>query len=68
MQKVNLAETFERFQEQWSPKIIGDVNDCQVKVAKVQGEFVWHRHEEEDELFLVVKGRFTLRFRDREEG
>jgi mannose-6-phosphate isomerase-like protein (cupin superfamily) len=67
MQKVNLTEAFERFQEQWSPKIIGDVNDCQVKVVKVRGEFVWHSHEAEDELFMVVKGRFTLRFRDREE-
>ena len=67
MQKVNLADAFERFGEQWSPKIIGDVNDCQVKVVKVQGEFVWHSHEAEDELFMVVKGRFTLRFRDREE-
>jgi len=65
MQKVNLAEAFGRFDEQWSPKIIGEVNDCQVKLAKVQGEFVWHRHETEDELFMVIRGRFTLRFRDR---
>ena len=66
MQKVNLAEAFSRFEDQWSPKIIGEVNDCQVKLAKVQGEFVWHRHETEDELFMVIKGRFTLRFRDRD--
>ncbi len=66
MQKINLSEAFGRFEELWSPKIIGEVNDCQVKLAKVKGEFVWHRHEEEDELFLVVKGRFTLRFRDRD--
>ncbi len=66
MQKVNLAEAFGRFDDRWSPKIIGEVNDCQVKLAKVQGEFVWHRHETEDELFMVIKGRFTLRFRDRD--
>ncbi|MFC1530502.1 cupin domain-containing protein [Gemmatimonadota bacterium] len=66
MQKVNLAEAFGRFEEQWSPKIIGEVNDCHVKLARVQGEFVWHRHETEDELFMVIKGRFTLRFRDRD--
>ncbi len=57
MQKVNLAEAFGRFDDRWSPKIIGEVNDCQVKLAKVQGEFVWHRHETEDELFMVIKGR-----------
>ncbi len=72
MQKVNLAEAFGRFHDQWSPKIIGDVNDCQVKLAKAQGEFVWHSHEDEDELFMVIRGRFTLRFRehdvDLEEG
>ena len=66
MRKVNLAEAFGRFSEQWSPKIIGEVNDCQVKLARVQGEFVWHSHETEDELFMVIRGRFTLRFRDRE--
>ncbi|MFC1629084.1 cupin domain-containing protein [Gemmatimonadota bacterium] len=66
MQKVNLSEAFGRFDEFWSPKVIGEVNDCLVKLAKVKGEFVWHRHEEEDELFMVVKGRFTLRFRDRD--
>ena len=66
MQKVNLSEAFGRFEEFWSPKIIGEVNDCHVKLAKVKGEFVWHRHEDEDELFMVVKGRFTLRFRDQD--
>lgn len=64
MQKVNLSEAFQRFDEFWNPKVIGEVNNCQVKLVKVKGEFIWHKHEEEDELFMVVKGRFTLRFRD----
>lgn len=66
MQKVNLSEAFQRFADFWSPKIIGQVNDFHVKLAKVKGEFVWHQHDTEDELFLVVKGRFTIRFRDRD--
>ncbi|HEX6882954.1 MAG TPA: cupin domain-containing protein [Planctomycetota bacterium] len=61
--KLDLAEAFARFHEHWSPKVAGDVNDFQVKLAKLQGEFVWHQHEREDELFLVVKGRLTMRFR-----
>jgi mannose-6-phosphate isomerase-like protein (cupin superfamily) len=66
LEKVNLAEKFERFQDYWSPKIIGELNDSYVKLAKLKGEFVWHHHEVEDELFLVVKGRLLLKFRDRE--
>ncbi|MBO6938321.1 MAG: cupin domain-containing protein [Deltaproteobacteria bacterium] len=64
--KVVLAEAFQQFTEHWSPKIVGDVNDVQVKVAKLEGEFVWHQHENEDELFLVVQGRLRMRFRDRD--
>jgi len=66
VRKVNLAEMFGRFQERWSPKIVGEVNDNQVKLTKLQGEFVWHHHEREDELFLVVKGRLTLKLRDQD--
>lgn len=66
MDKVNLAEKFSRFSEQWSPKIAGEVNDAYVKLAKIQGEFVWHAHEAEDELFLVVKGRMVIKLRDGE--
>ena len=66
IRKVNLTEMLGRFQEQWSPKIVGEVNDSFVKLAKLQGEFVWHHHEREDELFLVVKGRLRLRLRDGE--
>ncbi len=64
MKKVNLREAFGRFHDTWSPKVIGDVNDHQVKLAKLQGEFIWHRHAEEDELFLVVQGRLEIRLRD----
>lgn len=64
--KVNLAEKFVRFTEHWSPKIVGELNDSYVKVVKVKGEFVWHHHDNEDELFWVVKGRLTMRFRDRD--
>ena len=66
VQKVNLSEAFQRFDDFWSPKIIGEVNDAHVKLAKLKGAFVWHRHDAEDELFLVLKGRLTIRLRDRE--
>ena len=66
MEKVNLAEKFARFSEQWKPKIVGEVDDYDVKLVKVEGEFVWHSHPEEDELFLVVDGRLTIHFRDRD--
>jgi mannose-6-phosphate isomerase-like protein (cupin superfamily) len=64
MRVVDLAETFGRFAEAWSPKIVGDVNDMQVKVVKLRGEFVWHHHDAEDELFLVIAGRLRMRLRD----
>lgn len=66
IEKVNVAEKFTRFDERWSPKIVGELNDFHVKAVKVEGEFVWHRHEVEDELFYVVKGRLTIRLRDGE--
>jgi mannose-6-phosphate isomerase-like protein (cupin superfamily) len=64
MDVVNLAEKFGRFSDYWSPKIVGDVNDMHVKVVKLKGEFVWHHHDGEDELFLVVKGRLRMQLRD----
>ena len=67
MRVVDLAETFGRFADAWSPKIVGDVNDMHVKVVKLLGEFVWHHHDDEDELFLVTKGRLRIQFRDRED-
>jgi mannose-6-phosphate isomerase-like protein (cupin superfamily) len=64
IRKVNLAEMFDRFQDQWSPRVVGAVNDMHVKLVKLEGEFVWHHHDREDELFLVVKGRLRLKLRD----
>jgi mannose-6-phosphate isomerase-like protein (cupin superfamily) len=66
MEKVNLAQKLMLFQDHWSPKIVGELNDAYVKVVKVQGEFVWHHHEAEDELFLVLNGRLLIHFRDRD--
>jgi mannose-6-phosphate isomerase-like protein (cupin superfamily) len=65
MDKVNLAEKFARFADPWKPKVVGELNGQQVKLVKLQGPFVWHHHDGEDELFLVVKGRFRMEFRDR---
>jgi mannose-6-phosphate isomerase-like protein (cupin superfamily) len=67
MHTVNLADKFRQFQNYWSPRIVGEVNDFHVKAVKLKGEFVWHHHEKEDELFWVVKGTLRMRFRDREE-
>ncbi len=66
MDKVNLEDKFALFSERWSPKIVGQINDCHVKIAKLLGEFEWHHHENEDEMFFVVKGRLTVKFRDRD--
>jgi mannose-6-phosphate isomerase-like protein (cupin superfamily) len=66
MDARNLAELFNRFDEQWSPKKIADLNDYEVKLVKVQGEFVWHNHEDTDELFLVIDGELTIQLRDRD--
>jgi mannose-6-phosphate isomerase-like protein (cupin superfamily) len=63
--KVNLAEKFSRIQEYWKPYIAGELNAQLVKLDKLKGEFVWHHHENEDEMFLVVKGRFRIEFRDK---
>jgi quercetin dioxygenase-like cupin family protein len=66
IEKVNVEEKFGRFREQWKPKIIGELNDSYVKAVRVKGEFVWHDHPAEDELFFVVKGRLRIRLRDGE--
>ena len=66
VQKVNIADQLARFSEAWSPRIVGELNGQHVKLVKLKGEFVWHQHEEEDELFLVVQGRLRMRLRDRE--
>jgi len=64
MDKINLVEKFSLFNEHWSPKIVGELNGQQVKLAKFKGEFVFHLHENEDELFMVIKGKFKMEFRD----
>lgn len=66
MEKVNLAAKFSTFDELWSPKIVGELNGQCVKIVKVKGEFVWHHHDVEDELFMVIEGRLTIKFRDRD--
>ena len=66
MDKVNLAQKFSLFQEYWSPKIVGELNDSYIKLVKLKDEFVWHHHETEDELFLVVKGSLLIKLRDRD--
>ena len=65
-EKVNLTEKLSLFNDLWSPKIVGELNESHVKLVKLKGEFVWHHHEAEDELFLVVKGRLLIKLRDRE--
>ncbi|MFH0848722.1 MAG: cupin domain-containing protein [archaeon] len=66
MEKVNLVDKFSLFNDYWNPKIVGELNDSYVKLIKFKGEFIWHQHEAEDELFLVVKGKLLLRLLDRE--
>ncbi len=64
-EKVNLAEKLRQFAEHWSPRIVGELNGQEIKLVKVEGEFVWHHHEAEDELFLVLHGRLAIHLRDR---
>ena len=66
VEKVNIADKFGLFDEPWKPKIAGELNGQHVKLVRLLGEFVWHHHDDEDELFLVVKGRFRMEFRDRD--
>ena len=65
MNTINLLDKFSLIDSYWDPKIIGELNNQHVKLVKFKGEFVWHKHEKEDELFLVVKGEFDMQFRDR---
>ena len=65
MDTINLAQKFSSFSDRWSPKIIGELNDFYVKAAKLNGEFFWHHHDHEDELFLLIKGMLRMKFRDR---
>ncbi len=65
MNKINLAEKFSLFTDYYNPRIIGELNDQHVKAVKLKGEFVWHKHDHEDELFLVIEGRLTMELRDK---
>ena len=67
MHTIKIAHKFAQINEMWKPKILGEVNDSYVKAVKVQGEFVWHHHEQEDEMFLVIAGALRMKFRDHEE-
>ena len=67
MTKISLADKLSQFSDHYNPRIVGELNGQQVKLVKFKGEFVWHHHEHEDELFLVVRGRFRMDFRDRQE-
>lgn len=64
---MNLKEKFSLFDEMWKPKLVGELNGQHVRIVKIDGKFVWHHHDDEDELFLVVDGRFRMEFRDRSE-
>ena len=66
VEKINLTQKFSLFKEYWSPKIVGELNDSYIKLAKLKGEFDWHHHDAEDEMFMVVKGQLTIKFRDKD--
>jgi len=66
MDKVNLTEKFAQFDDYWHPRIVGELNGQHVKVVKLKGAFVWHHHDVEDELFLIIKGRLIIQFRDKD--
>ena len=66
MERINIAEKFALFNEAWSPKVIGELNGQHVKLARIEGEFEWHHHDHEDELFLVIEGEMVMHYRDRD--
>jgi len=68
VEKINLTDKFALFSDHWSPKMIGELNEFAVKIVKVKGEFVWHHHDREDELFFVVKGRLLMQVREEDGG
>lgn len=67
MKKINLNDKLGLFNDYWSPKIIGDLNDSYIKLAKFKGQFIWHKHDNEDELFFVVKGRLSIKLKDQDD-
>lgn len=66
MNKINLVDKFNKFNDYWSPKIVGELNEFYIKLAKLKGEFVWHHHDNEDELFMVVRGKLIIKLEDRD--
>jgi mannose-6-phosphate isomerase-like protein (cupin superfamily) len=66
MEKINLVNKLALFNDHWSPKVVEEMNDSLIKLAKLKGEFVWHHHDNEDELFFVVKGKLVIKFRDKD--
>ncbi len=68
MNTINVAEKFSKINQMWSPKILGEVNDRYIKAVKFIGEFVWHHHDNEDEMFMVISGKLRMKCRDHEEG
>ena len=67
IKKINISQKLSQFKDHWNPRIIGELNQQHVKLAKLKGEFIWHKHEDEDEMFLVLKGTLKIEFRDRTE-
>ena len=67
MEKINISQKLAQFKDHWNPRIIGELNQQHVKLAKLKGEFIWHKHDDEDEMFLVLKGTLKIEFRDRTE-
>ena len=63
--KINIKEKFLKFSEHWSPKVIAELNDYQFKLAKIKGEFIWHKHDETDEVFIIIEGKMIIEFRDK---
>ena len=63
--KINIKEKFLKFSEHWSPKVIAELNDYQFKLAKIKGEFIWHKHDETDEVFIIMEGKMIIEFRDK---
>ena len=67
IKKINISQKLSQFKDHWNPRIIGELNQQHVKIAKIKGEFIWHKHDDEDEMFLVLKGTLKIEFRDRTE-
>jgi len=66
MQVINLKEKFSLFNETWTPKLVGELNGQHIKLAKIKGEFIWHKHDDADEMFLIIKGSITIKMRDKD--